>query len=159
MRGNKIPKRTICSTTNWIKRHFKKMPTRYRNSLVWQSIKRQFYQRWKPSQIVYQLALDVFLFTGAAKIALLFYPGGNLPMIQNPLLVALFVSLGVALLTLARIKMESKDTRLDTLIIKVDALTQRIDNLLDKDTADKLIKAIQGLTEELRNRRQSNGNN
>lgn len=80
-------------------------------------------------------------------------------MIQNPLLVALFVSLGVALLTLARIKMESKDTRLDTLIIKVDALTQRIDNLLDKDTADKLIKAIQGLTEELRNRRQSNGNN
>ena len=74
--------------------------------------------------------------------------------------VAVTVFAFCAIVTRLRIRMEPKDTRLDTLITNVATLTTEIqqlkgsmNNQLDKTTANQLITAIQDLTQELRERK------
>jgi peptidoglycan hydrolase CwlO-like protein len=118
-------------------------------------VKSQFTQYWSPSKDMYQLFLTLWFWTASIIITL------KLVGIKGVVVIYFWAFSGIALiftlLTLLRIRMQPKDSRLNTLITnvttlatKVDKLTSKIDNLLDKDTAQKPITAIRELTEELK---------
>lgn len=56
----------------------------------------------------------------------------------------------IILTTTGKVKLYNDDSKLDRLITKVDILLTSSSNILDKDIANKLIAAIEKLTEELK---------
>ena len=122
--------------------------------MVWQHIKNGFRRIWEPSGILFGIFLSAWFFTMAVIGSLLLVGVVWIDMIYFLIASAIFVIF--ALLTLIRIKMQPKDTRLDILIEKVDALTTKVDNHLDKNTEQKLIIAMNELTQELQRQKRLN---
>ncbi|MBA7700727.1 hypothetical protein ES703_109450 [subsurface metagenome] len=121
-------------------------------------IKDSFKRIWEPSEVLFIIFWDAFFASIAVIIALRLVGYEGIAM--DYFWVAVTVFAFCAIVTRLRIRMEPKDTRLDTLITNVATLTTEIqqlkgsmNNQLDKTTANQLITAIQDLTQELRERK------
>ena len=117
-------------------------------SQLWERTKNVFMHIWEPNQILFNIFFVTFFSIATIIITL------RLAGVQGIAMTYFWVGLAIfgflALLTLIRIKMEPKDTRLDTLITSVARLEQKIDNLATKDDVNELTKAIKALTKELK---------
>jgi hypothetical protein len=93
-------------------------------------IEEQFRRFWEPSEVLFDIFLSAFFPATAVVVALRLAGVEGIAMTYFWIAVAVFAL--CAILTRIRIKMEPKDTRLDTLITKVDTLTKAIKALTEE---------------------------
>jgi hypothetical protein len=117
--------------------------------------KKWFIRKWEPSDILFSIYLVAFFTFGTFLFTL------RVEHIEGVAMIFAFGMSGLflvcAILTLIRMNIEPKDTRLDTLIGSITKLDAKIDKLtensIDKNTIIKLESAIKELTQEIKNRK------
>jgi len=124
-------------------------------SKLYKRIKNGFIRIWLPSEVLFSICFGAFCFGMAVIVSL------QLVGISGVAMTYFWIFAGVtglfALLTLIRIHIEPKDTRLndlndkfDKLNTKIDGQSTKIENLPDKKTILNLIKSIEELTKEIK---------